>query len=68
MNAKSRLAFVVDGEVSDLQAAERALAEDGYEVLTASDGKTALKILHNLARPLILLVTDVPWLQLMDVR
>jgi two-component system cell cycle sensor histidine kinase/response regulator CckA len=52
-------ALIVDDEPTDLQALCNCLTSAGYEVLTAADGNSALKLFHGDAEGIDLLVTDV---------
>ncbi|MDD5303105.1 MAG: transporter substrate-binding domain-containing protein [Elusimicrobia bacterium] len=51
--------LVVEDEGAILRLMERALIATGYTVLTAADGREALKVLERHAKPVDLLVTDV---------
>jgi two-component system cell cycle sensor histidine kinase/response regulator CckA len=51
--------LVVDDEASILAFAERALTGAGYEVVVASDGPEALRLLEAQRRPFDLFVVDV---------
>jgi two-component system, cell cycle sensor histidine kinase and response regulator CckA len=52
-------ALVVDDEPTDLQALSRFLTSAGYQVQSAGDGNTALKLFQADAEGIDLLVTDV---------
>lgn len=49
--------LVVDDEATIVDVTKRYLEREGFEVVTASEGKTALKIVKS--RPIDLIVTDV---------
>ena len=51
--------LVVDDEPDDREALRLALAQSGFEVITATDGKSALEILEVYSARFHLLVTDV---------
>jgi CheY-like chemotaxis protein len=51
--------LVVDDEPTDLEILQKVLAELGYEVLAASDGKAAMQAFHAHRGAIDLLVTDV---------
>jgi two-component system cell cycle sensor histidine kinase/response regulator CckA len=59
MHHGTKTALVVDDEPADLEMLRRALADLGYEVITASDGRVALKAFHAHRGVIELLVTDV---------
>src|ERR1700730_13488163 len=59
MPPKTRFALAVDDEPSDLDNLRRALANGGYQVLTASDAKTAMEIFQDHADSVEVLVTEV---------
>jgi len=50
---------VVDDDAHVRQSISRALRHRGYDVLEATDGRAALKLLHDHGRDVALLVTDV---------
>jgi CheY-like chemotaxis protein len=51
--------LVVDDEASILRFAERALSKAGYEVVVASDGLEALRLVETQPRPFDLFVIDI---------
>src|SRR6476660_6863927 len=51
--------LVVDDEMSVLAFAERALRRGGYEVVVASDGPEALRVVEAQRRPFDLFVVDI---------
>lgn len=51
--------LLVEDEGTIRRLAERSLIANGYAVLTAADGREALKVLEQYAKPVDLLVTDV---------
>src|SRR5438132_4479485 len=51
--------LVVDDEMSVLAFAQRALARAGYEVVVASDGPEALRLVEAQPRPFDLFILDV---------
>jgi two-component system cell cycle sensor histidine kinase/response regulator CckA len=51
--------LVVDDETSILTFAERALVNAGYEVVAASDGPEALRLVEAQGRPFDLFVIDI---------
>ena len=51
--------LLVDDDATIRRLGERALVANGYTVLTAADGREALKMLTHHAKPVDLLVTDV---------
>jgi CheY-like chemotaxis protein len=54
-----RMSLVVDDEPADLEMLRNALADLGYEVLTASDGAAAIREFYAHREAIDLLVTDV---------
>jgi CheY-like chemotaxis protein len=57
--APKQTVLVVDDEEVIRYLLARMLSEDGYRVLTASDGFEALRILAETAAPVDLLLTDL---------
>src|SRR5437762_1455390 len=55
----SLLVLVVDDEASVRGFVERALRGAGYEVVVASDGPEALRLVEAQRRPFVLFVVDV---------
>src|SRR5690349_6008712 len=51
--------LVVDDEPSDLNTIGDLLVENGYAVLTASDGLDAIRIYQDRKAPIALLISDV---------
>jgi len=51
--------LVVDDEEVARDFMERALTEEGYNVLVASDGEAALRILRSTKRKVSLVITDL---------
>jgi len=51
--------LVVDDEASARAFMERALSEEGYQVLLANDGEAALNILRSTKRRVALVITDL---------
>ena len=51
--------LVVDDEVIARSFIERALAQEGYQVLLAADGETALEVLRSMERKVALVITDL---------
>ena len=51
--------LVVDDEASARAFLERALTEEGYQVLLANDGEAALNILRSTKRRVALVITDL---------
>ncbi len=51
--------LVVDDEQSDLNTIRDHLVENGYTLLTASDGLEAIRIYREHRAPIALLITDV---------
>jgi len=51
--------LVVDDEASARAFMERALSEEGYQVLLANDGEAALNILRSTRRRVALVITDL---------
>ena len=56
---QKRMALVVDDEPDDLELVRHVLARAGYNVITAMDGKSAIKIFRAHAEEIDILVTDV---------
>jgi two-component system cell cycle sensor histidine kinase/response regulator CckA len=54
-----RTILVVDDEAVARKYMERALAQEGYHVLLASDGEEALELLRNGKRKVALVITDL---------
>jgi DNA-binding response OmpR family regulator len=59
MSKKQRTALVVDDEFDDLEALRASLAADGFDVLTASDGKSARALFNSSPDAIDILVSDV---------
>jgi DNA-binding NtrC family response regulator len=59
MPSKTRFALAVDDEPTDLENVRCVLANAGYEVLTASDAKSAMELFQGHADDIEVLVTDV---------
>jgi two-component system cell cycle sensor histidine kinase/response regulator CckA len=51
--------LVVDDEAIARKFMERALAPEGYRVMTANDGEEALKLLQFTRRKIALVITDL---------
>jgi two-component system, cell cycle sensor histidine kinase and response regulator CckA len=51
--------LVVDDEAIARSFMERALKQEGYQVLLAADGETALRILRRTRRKVDLVITDL---------
>lgn len=51
--------LVVDDEAIARSFIERALAQEGYQVLLAADGETALEVLRSMERKVALVITDL---------
>ena len=51
--------LVVDDEASARGFIERALTQEGYQVLLAAEGETALNILRSTKRKVALVITDL---------
>jgi two-component system, cell cycle sensor histidine kinase and response regulator CckA len=51
--------LVVDDEAIARSFMERALKQEGYQVLLAADGETALRILRSTRRKVDLVITDL---------
>lgn len=59
MSQDGRMALVVDDEPDDLEMLRKALADLGYEVITAGDGAAALREFYAHRGAIDLLVTDI---------
>ena len=55
----SPVVLVVDDEVMIAEIVSESLAEGGFEVIVAHDGKTAASIINDPTKKLIALVTDI---------
>jgi len=53
------MVLVVDDEETARNYIERALTQEGYQVVLASDGETALEILRSMDRKVALVITDL---------
>ncbi|HWN19949.1 MAG TPA: response regulator [Gemmatimonadales bacterium] len=53
------MVLVVDDEAIARNFIERALSQEGYQVVLASDGETALEILRSMDRKVALVITDL---------
>jgi CheY-like chemotaxis protein len=53
------MVLVVDDEAIARNFLERALSQEGYQVVLASDGETALEILRSMDRKVALVITDL---------
>jgi CheY-like chemotaxis protein len=53
------MVLVVDDEAIARSFIERALAQEGYQVLLAADGETALEVLRSMERKVALVITDL---------
>jgi two-component system, cell cycle sensor histidine kinase and response regulator CckA len=53
------MVLVVDDEAIARNFIERALTQEGYQVVLASDGETALEILRSMDRKVALVITDL---------
>jgi two-component system, cell cycle sensor histidine kinase and response regulator CckA len=53
------MVLVVDDEAIARNFIERALSQEGYQVVVASDGETALEILRSMDRKVALVITDL---------
>ncbi len=51
--------LVVDDEAIARSFVERALTQEGYQVLLAAEGETALNILRSTTRKVALVITDL---------
>lgn len=59
--------LVIDDDPDLLWALERNLRDEGYEVLTASDGKTGLRVAHRHRPHLVLLDVAMPGMDGLEV-
>jgi two-component system, cell cycle sensor histidine kinase and response regulator CckA len=53
------MVLVVDDEAIARNFIERALTQEGYQVVLASDGETAMEILRSMDRKVSLVITDL---------
>jgi CheY-like chemotaxis protein len=53
------MVLVVDDEAIARDFIERALTQEGYQVVLASDAETALEILRSMDRKVALVITDL---------
>jgi CheY-like chemotaxis protein len=53
------MVLVVDDEAIARNYIERALTQEGYQVVLASDGETAMEILRSMERKVALVITDL---------
>ena len=53
------MVLVVDDEATARSFIERALTQEGYQVLLANDGETALEVLRAMERKVALVITDL---------
>ena len=53
------MVLVVDDEAIARSFIERALTQEGYHVLLAADGETALEVLRSMERKVALVITDL---------
>jgi two-component system, cell cycle sensor histidine kinase and response regulator CckA len=53
------LVLVVDDEAIARSFIERALTQEGYQVLLAADGETALEVLRSMDLKVALVITDL---------
>jgi two-component system, cell cycle sensor histidine kinase and response regulator CckA len=53
------MVLVVDDEAIAPNFIERALTQEGYQVVLASDGETAMEILRSMDRKVSLVITDL---------
>ena len=53
------MVLVVDDEAIARSFIERALTQEGYQVLLAADGETALEVLRSMDRKVSLVITDL---------
>jgi CheY-like chemotaxis protein len=53
------LVLVVDDEAIARSFLERALTQEGYQVLLATDGETAMEVLRSMERKVALVITDL---------
>ena len=59
MSPSSQTILVVDDEPSDLNVIRDHLVENGFTLLTASDGLDAIRMYREYAKPIALLISDV---------
>ena len=53
------MVLVVDDEAIARSFIERALTQEGYHVVLAADGETALEVLRSMERKVALVITDL---------
>lgn len=53
------LVLVVDDEAIARAFIERALTQEGYQVVLAPDGETAMEVLRSMERKVALVITDL---------
>jgi two-component system, cell cycle sensor histidine kinase and response regulator CckA len=53
------MVLVVDDEAIARSFIERALSQEGYQVLLAGDGETAMEVLRSMERKVALVITDL---------